>query len=596
MRHDARGTPDRTTLKRIAAAAATVLLFLLAIFAIGRMLHAVHYRQVAAELEHLPAAKILAAIAATTASYLTLIGYDWSALRYVGARLAPAEVALASFCAHAIGNSSGSGVLFGGAVRFRLYAARGLTPGQVARIVSFCALGFGLGISLVGAAATALQPELLAAVSGLPAPDLRGAGLAIALAALAFTVTPFLRHRPLELGRFRLPVPSGWLMLGQLAVSVLDILFAGTALYVLLPAGTVSFSELLTVYAVALVAGVVSHVPGGLGVLEGLVIYALRGRLPLETLTAALLGYRVIYYVLPLIVGATTLAGLEVAQAKRSAAALSIARTIGGWASGLVPFFIAIMAFTAGVILLASGATPAAGWRLAILEQWVPLPLIHLSHFLASLAGVALLLLAHGLRRRLSAAYWMTAVLLAVNIVFALGKGLAYREAMLLATMLIVLVMCRRQFYRPSSVFQQTLTPGWWTAVIMAVGGSFLLGLFAFKHVEYAHDLWWEFALYEQAPRTMRAALGVLVFLAAVGLLQLLRPAPPRLAAPKPDELERAAAVIRAQDRADASLALMGDKALLFNEAGTAFVMFAVGGGARGARGGPPGPGGPRGA
>ncbi len=590
LRHDEPGTPDRATLRRIAAAVATILLFLLAVFAIGRMLHAVHYREVIFELEHLPSAAVLEAIAATVASYLALVGYDWSALRYVGARLAPAEVALASFCAHAIGNSSGSGVLFGGAVRFRLYAARGLSPGQVARVVSFCALGFGLGISLVGAAATAARPGLLAAVSGLPAPVLRGAGTGVALAALALALAPFVRRRPLALGRLRLPLPSGWLMLGQLAVSVVDILFAGTALYVLLPAGTVSFPALLTVYAVALIAGVVSHVPGGLGVLEGLVIYALRDRLPLETLTAALLGYRVIYYLLPLTAGAVILAGLEAAQAKRSAAALSIARTVGGWVSGLVPFVIAMMAFAAGVILLASGATPAAGWRLALLEQWVPLPLIHLSHFLASLAGVALLLLAHGLRRRLSAAYWLTAVLLAANIVLSLGKGLAYREALVLLAMLIVLVLCRRQFYRPSSLFQQTLTPAWWTAVIMAVGGSFLLALFAFKHVEYAHDLWWQFALHEQAPRTMRAALGVIVFLAAIGLLQLLRPAPPRITTPTAGDLDRAAAVIRAQDRADANLALMGDKALLFNESGTGFVMFAVRGRTWAALGDPVGP------
>ena len=197
----------------------------------------------------------------------------------------------------------------------------------------------------------------------MPAGTLRGAGGAVAAAVVALALLAFVRRRPLALGRFAVPVPGGWLVLGQLLISAADILFAGATLFVLLPPGAVSFTELLTIYSMALVAGVASHVPGGLGVLEGVVIYALRHRLPLETLTAALVGYRAIYYLLPLTGGVLTLAALELAQAERSAMALKIARTVGGWVSGLVPFFIAIMAFAAGVILLVSGATPAAGWR-----------------------------------------------------------------------------------------------------------------------------------------------------------------------------------------------------------------------------------------
>src|SRR6185503_19157992 len=102
------------------------------------------------------------------------------------------------------------------------------------------------------------------------------------------------------------------------------------------------------------------------------------------------------------------------------------------------------------------------------------------------------------------------------------------------------------------------------------------LGFFAYKHVDYSHDLWWHFTLFGNAPRFLRASVGVVVATLAVALARLLRSAPPEPSLPAEEELERARAIAEAAPRTYAYLALLGDKELLFSASGKAFLMFGM--------------------
>ena len=134
--------------------------------------------------------------------------------------------------------------------------------------------------------------------------------------------------------------------------------------------------------------------------------------------------------------------------------------------------------------------------------------MIEFSHFLGSLAGVALLFLAIGLQRRLDAAYQLTLLMLGSGIVFSLAKGLDWEEALILALMLAALAPCHRHFYRKTSLTAEPFTPGWSVAIAIVLLGSLWLGFFAYKHVEYSRDLWWHFTLFGNAPRFLRASVG----------------------------------------------------------------------------------------
>lgn len=563
-------------------------LFVAAIWAVYHFLAEVTYDQLLIELAKLSTTQLLLAVVFTAASFVALLGYDWAALAYIGRRLPLPTVAMASFCGYAISNMVGLSLLSGGSVRYRIYLSAGLDGADVARISVFGTIAFSIGILLVGAIALTLHPELAINFLHLSDNVLRTLGLALLTAIGGIVAFSFIRRTPVRVGPWRLKLPSGSITLFQLFVSVLDIAFAGACLYVLLGATTLPFLSFLVVYALALFIGFVSNIPGGLGVFETVILLLLSNAVTVEILTAALIAYRAIYYLLPLLLALILLARREVTE--RLPPLVQAVHSLRSWGAKLAPPALAGLTFFGGVVLLASAATPALPQRLEILEGIVPLMVVESSTILASVIGLGLLVVAYGLYRKLNGAYVLTLAFCLIGGVVSLTKGIDYEEALLLGVTAAILFFCRREFYRKTALLNAPLTPGWIVSILGAVGGMYWVVLFSYKYVEYSNMLWWQFEYDAQASRSLRATLGVTVGVFVLALTRLLRPPHPRLALPSAGELDKAQAVIRAHDDADGNLALMGDKFFLFSERDDAFLMYGINGSTWVALGDPIGP------
>lgn len=225
-----------------------------------------------------------------------------------------------------------------------------------------------------------------------------------------------------------------------------------------------------------------------------------------------------------------------------------------------------------------------------MLNRMLPLGVIELSHFAGSIVGAALLLLSQGLARRLDAAYFLTVVAMAAGIVASLLKGADYEEAVLLATILLVLWRARPAFDRRAALFDTRFSPGWIAAVVTAAAASVGLGFFAFKHVEYSKDLWWQFELHGEASRMLRASVGTGVTLLLFAFARLIGHAPHDAEAPTDAELKTAGSIVARQPTTPAQLVFLRDKALLFDDEQTGFVMYGVQGRTWAALGDPVGP------
>ena len=295
-----------------------------------------------------------------------------------------------------------------------------------------------------------------------------------------------------------------------------------------------------------------------------------------------------IYYLLPLVLAAVLLGGHEALE--RRAALAKVGHLFGKWVPEVAPRIIALLTFLGGAVLLFSGATPELFHRVVVLKGVIPLPVMEISHFLGSLTGLLLLILARGLQRRLDAAYVFTALLLLGGIVLSLLKGLDYEEAIFLLILFLALLPCRKYFYRRSSLLSPAFTPGWIAAIALVFLCALWLAFFSYKHVGYSHDLWWHFALRGDASRTMRAFVGSATLVFFFSVARLMRPAPPESAAPSSEEIRQAARIAADSPRTFANLALLGDKTLLFSESGRSFLMYGVEGRSWVVLGGPVGP------
>ncbi|HEV7668815.1 MAG TPA: bifunctional lysylphosphatidylglycerol flippase/synthetase MprF [Thermoanaerobaculia bacterium] len=561
----------------------SALLFLAALWLLRRELSSFHYHQVAAFLSALPAGRLLLALALTAAGYLALTGYDMLAGLYTGRVLPYGKTALASFVGYAVSNALGHPLLTGTPLKARMYNRWGIAALDVTRLVLFSLATFWLGFCTLAGLAFSIEPLALPPVLlalGLTSTRPIGA-LFLALVAAYLAASAVARARksgPLKIQGFELAIPRPSLALAQIAISSLDWALAGAVLYALLPdSWRLSFPAFLGIYLLAQIGGLASQVPGGLGVFEGILVVLLPQEIPRSEALGALVAYRGIYYFLPLLIAALLLGGHELRARREQVGRIARrVRRIGRLGPELVPPVLAVLTFAGGIVLLASGATPAEPERLAWLDNFLPLPLLEVSHFVGSLVGVALLFLAQGLRRRVDAAYPLTVALLAAGIVTSLAKGLDWEEALVLAAMLAALLPCRRFFSRRAALFGAPFTPGWIVAIATVLAGSIWLGLFAYSHVDYSHELWWRFALDANAPRFLRASVGGLALVVAFAFARLLRPSAPRPTLPTPADLDLAATIAAASPRSSAHLALLGDKELLWSEDRSAFLMYAV--------------------
>ena len=398
-----------------------------------------------------------------------------------------------------------------------------------------------------------------------------------------------LKRTPLRIREWEIRFPPAHLLFFQLLIAAADWMLASLVLFVILaPGASISYPEFLGVYLLAQLAGLVSQVPGGLGVFETVIMLMLSSRLPADQIFGALLGYRALYYWLPLL-SAAILLGLQEILRKRARMGAFI-RLFERWVSPMVPQVLAFTAFIGGAILLFSGTTPVVEQRIVFLKKLVPLPLLEFSHFIGSIAGMGLLLLGRGLQRRLDAAYHLSIGLLTAGIVASLAKGFDYEEAIALLLILIAIWPTRRHFYRKSSLFSQRFNAGWIAAIFIVLGCAIWLGYYSYRHIEYADSLWWRFAFSADASRFLRATVGVVVLGLFFAAARLLRPAPPQPTETDRQELEKAYAIVRNSVEVSANLALLGDKHLLFSPEGDAFIMYAVEGRSWIAMGDPVGP------
>ncbi len=550
----------------VIGALSAVLAAVIAI-ALQRVLGQVRYASVMTAVQATPSLDIALALLATAVSYLALTGYDASSLRYAGARVARGTVLLTSLVAYALSNTIGLGPLSGGAVRMRMYSAAGLEPAQIGRVIVFNAAAFGLGMGAFGALGLLWGAAEVAPLLHLRPALLRAVAF-VALLALAGFLWLCARRRVVTLaGRWTLRLPPVGLAARQLVISGFELSASAAALWVLLPHAPIGLPTFVAFYAIAITAGIISHVPGGVGVFEAVMLLSTGRTVPSDEMLGALLLYRGIYYLLPLALAA----GLLILYELRS----GVAAPVGRMAVHLSPRLMAALALVAGLWLLISGVTPfTEDAREILVTLHVPLPLIEASHFLGSVAGLGLLLVARGLLHQLDAAWWAALGLSIVAAVLALPKGIALNEAAYLSTLAVLLVISRRQFDRRSSLFSQRLEPEWVLALCGVIAACVWVLFFAYQEVGYSNRLWWQFELDAQAPRSLRALLGVALIGLAYGLWQLLRPPAGAVATVSAEELARAADIVRANPTSDGCYALVGDKHLLFSSSGHSFLMF----------------------
>ena len=476
-----------------------------------------------AELRALSLEQILLALAGVVLSYLAVTGYDTLALRYAGKPLAYARTAFASFTSYALSNTLGLPLLTGSAVRYRLYSSWGLGAKEIGILAIITGVTLYVGALAIGGAGLLVEAPRFETVFHIPAELAYLLGAACLAAVGTFLFLAGQKGRTRHIRSVAFTTPGLLVATGQLLVSMADWAGASLVLFAVLPPDTgLSYLAFLPVFVAACFIGGISGLPGGVGVFEAVILLMVPTQSN-EALAASLIAYRVLYYLIPLGVAAVLLAMHQVpragAQLKGAAARAQDITEI------FAPTLFSVIAFVAGAFMLISATTPTLAGPLEAAGRILPLPVIELSHFLASIVGVLLLIVALGLRQKLDHAWTIGMILLVLGIGLTLLKGADPHEAVLLAVSLGLLATSRKAFYRKTPLSQARLTLPWILAILGAISAAVWLGFFSYEHVAYRDELWWSFSVNGQTSRFLRATAALPIVLLLVSLWRWLQPA-----------------------------------------------------------------------
>jgi glycosyltransferase 2 family protein len=304
-----------------------LLIVVIAGAALFRLLRDIDLDEVVAALRAKSMREVVVASGFVLAGYVTLTLYDFFALRTIGRNAVPYRIAaLAGFTSYAIGHNLGATVFTGGAIRFRIYSAWGLSIIDVAKIAFVTGLTFWLGNAFLLGFGMSYAPAAASAVNQLPAWVNRGIGLSGLIFIVGYLI--WLTPRPRVVGRsdWRIVLPGLRLTAVQIGIGVLDLTLGALAMYMLLPdRPAIDFITLLVIFVTATLLGFLSHAPGSLGVFEAAMLVGL----PLfqkEGLLASLLIFRLLYFVFPLFLAAMLLSLRELRLA-----AGSLLKWVPGW-------------------------------------------------------------------------------------------------------------------------------------------------------------------------------------------------------------------------------------------------------------------------
>ena len=244
----------------------------------------------------IPTRRLLIALAYAFGSYLCLTGFDWAGVRYVRNDLPYPKIGLASFIALSIGQSVGMSGLSSGALRYRYYAHWGMNTEDVAKIVLLSGVTVGIGMAMLTGIVMVLNPNDAASVLGLSEGVVVGIGFACLAATAGYLALAAFARTPVKIRKWTFQMPTLKIAIAQVVIGTINFALVSACLREVMAASAdVSYLKAATAFVLANLAILITHAPGGLGVLEATVRHVMGDQASIGSLVA----FRVIYFFIP---------------------------------------------------------------------------------------------------------------------------------------------------------------------------------------------------------------------------------------------------------------------------------------------------------
>jgi phosphatidylglycerol lysyltransferase len=495
--------------------------------------HHLKISDIRAALSEISTKALVASFIWTVLSYGVLTFYDRLGTIFAGNKVSYRRVAFASFCAYALSHNLGFAAVSGAAVRYRLYAHWGLTPVQIAKVIAFCSLTFGLGGMVLGGCILMIEPEAVPFLGTL----IPHWGMYL-IAVLLWSIVVGYISLSRFVGKFTLfgvqvELPHWKMAFVQVALATVDVAVTAAIMYQLLPdAPNLTFARFLGVYLSSYTAGLAANIPGGLGVFDTAMLLGLEPYMSAPRILGGIVVFRLYYYIIPLFIAGTLFSGNEIfmrggALFRRGKGGTKISgRTTASSVFSERSF--AVIASTGsvalcGAMLLAIGVLddkPQFPWFDADFAEVAA----NAGQFIPSLIGAALMVFAIGLTRRVTLAWLMTIILLVFGAVYTTAQGASTWVPAVLLFTAILIAPFREAYYRHARLVKSPLQPGTLVPLLVLAVCVLNLTILEPKVRGMAENSLLDLVMSPEFSNGSRVTLALVVILGLFALWRLIRP------------------------------------------------------------------------
>lgn len=524
-------------------------------------------------LREFPFASILLSVVATFISFVLLSASEILGFRSAKTNLSWRRIAKVSFISFGVSNVLSLGGLASTSLRFRLYLKDKISPANILKVTAFSSAGVWIGFFVLLGLCIFIKPITLPETFHIaPWEVLLIGGLSLA-GVLAYVLLSWAQKPVIRVFGQTLTFPTWRFSLGQIGLAMLDWVIASVALYALLPdiAG-VDFYRFLYVFLIAQVIGALTTIPGGLGILEILTVYLL---LPNREITpdvaAALVLYRFIYYVIPLVVALVMLAVEEVVESTNLAAVVfrGLLRMSSNWVPLAGGFSTLIVAWS----LVSRSPHFSVFATRAVASQ----SMFSTSNFALSLYAFFVVVLVDGVRRRSFSAWALTLVSVFITTVLLILIHSSWIAVGFAIAVSALLIFARNEFFRRSRLTDDLFSIPWCALSVLVIGGLGWLVFAISQDGTLGEHAWWTFLISGANP-WLSATVMPITGLTGLSLWRLIVPngRPSRRMPHMPFSLNQAAPIAMKSPVTQSQLVLLGDKDLFSSRQRDGFIMYAV--------------------
>jgi phosphatidylglycerol lysyltransferase len=503
-----------------------LLIFIAALHLLNSQIKSINLKEIQIALSNISNINIAIAMLCALLYYTLLGGYDIVAFHHINnkAPLKPREIFFSCFISNAIGNNTCYSMLFGGSLRYRLYSMYQVSMLDITKVIFFSSATIWLGLFATGGLSFVIDPVSLSDATGHNITT-RSVGIVFLAILITYIILCSLNLKSVKILKWNISFPSIKTAAIQILLATADWIMASLTLYILMPPDIVSYFVLFKVFLVAQLLGIISQVPGGIGVFETSIAILLPNIISNPAVIGGLLAYRAIFYFLPLSIALLTLSVYEIARLVKRIDDRT--KMLGKAISQIIVQILSISTFFSAMLAIFTISTPFSVIQLKKIASLMPLRLLDLSHFLLSIIAVGLLFTARAIQLRIKNARRVALTFIALALVFFVIMGINLITMAYFICLFVALLAAKKYFYRDRSMLSIPFNT-WW---FCATSGIFAIALWV-GFISNKQDilLWINPSVFinalmgdEESARFLRTVIGIIFLFVVVLIEQLFR-------------------------------------------------------------------------